>query len=273
MKKDDENKPVKTVENNPTSLIKLAIEHNADIDKLERLMALQERWQAQEAKKAHLRALSEFQAKCPRLVKGKSADFGAGKAKYSYIELGDIREQIKDLMFSLGLSYRWETEEKEGRISISCVVSHADGHSERNTMEAEKDTSGGKNIIQQRGSTMTYLQRYTLVGALGISTADADNDAGSIDNVIGDIGKVIDKCETLEALQIIWDNNPSLQKNKEFTKPLNAKKQELRFNILYDLFTEKEERVSSEERENFKRIIDKKESASYLKAIKILEQL
>jgi hypothetical protein len=43
-------------------------------------------------------------------------------------------------------------------------------------MEAGKDMSGGKNDIQQIGSTQTYLQRYTLIGGLGLSTADEDND-------------------------------------------------------------------------------------------------
>ena len=39
------------------------------------------------------------------------------------------------------------------------------------------DTSGKKNEIQSRGSTITYLQRYTLIGALGLTTADEDIDA------------------------------------------------------------------------------------------------
>ncbi len=43
-------------------------------------------------------------------------------------------------------------------------------------MSAGKDASGSKNDIQQKGSTQTYLQRYTLIGALGLSTADEDVD-------------------------------------------------------------------------------------------------
>ena len=43
-------------------------------------------------------------------------------------------------------------------------------------MESGLDTSGAKNDIQQKGSTQTYLQRYTLIGALGLTTADEDND-------------------------------------------------------------------------------------------------
>lgn len=57
-----------------------------------------------------------------------------------------------------------------------CIISHVDGHDESTTMSAEADTSGNKNAIQSRGSSVTYLQRYTLIGALGISTADEDVD-------------------------------------------------------------------------------------------------
>ena len=43
-------------------------------------------------------------------------------------------------------------------------------------MTAPADTSGSKNAIQARGSTVTYLQRYTLLGALGLVTGDEDTD-------------------------------------------------------------------------------------------------
>ena len=44
-------------------------------------------------------------------------------------------------------------------------------------MTGAPDTSGSKNSIQSRGSAVSYLQRYSLVGALGLTTADEDMDA------------------------------------------------------------------------------------------------
>ena len=137
-------------------------------------MNLQERWNAQQAKKSFLKAMSEFQSKCPVLKKSKTVKFNA--VQYKYIPLGQITAQIKELLMECGLSYRWETKDSEGKITITCIVSHVDGHSEQNSMMAGKDNSGAKNDIQQIGSTMTYLQRYTLIGALGISSADNDVD-------------------------------------------------------------------------------------------------
>ena len=62
------------------------------------------------------------------------------------------------------------------KLKTTCYISHIDGHTEKTSMESGLDTSGAKNDIQQKGSTQTYLQRYTLIGALGLTTADEDND-------------------------------------------------------------------------------------------------
>ena len=166
-----------TITNNasPAGLLQLAIEKDLDVEKLEKLMTLKERWDTQEAKKAFLKAMSMFQSQCPVLNKSKEVKFN--QVRYSYIPLGQITAQIKELLNKCGLSYRWETKDNEGNITITCIVSHIDGHSEQNSMTAGKDKSGAKNDIQQIGSTMTYLQRYTLIGALGISSADSDIDA------------------------------------------------------------------------------------------------
>jgi hypothetical protein len=74
------------------------------------------------------------------------------------------------------LSYRWEINDDKDTLKVTCLVSHIAGHTERTTMTASPDTSGAKNAIQARGSALEYLKRYTLIGALGLSTADSDVD-------------------------------------------------------------------------------------------------
>ena len=162
------------VTTSPANLLELAIKNSANIEQLKGLMDLQERWDANQAKKAFLRAMTSFQSKCPVIKKDKSVKFN--QTHYKYATLGGIAKQISSLLEEFGLSYTWKTEESEKGIKITCTVWHIDGHSETNTMTAELDSSGSKNKIQQVGSTMTYLQRYTLIGALGISTAEDDAD-------------------------------------------------------------------------------------------------
>lgn len=158
----------------PANLIELALKQKAPIGQLEKLLGLQERWDANQAKKTFLSAMSEFQSKCPVLNKSKTVSFG--QTKYSYTPLGDISAKIKSVLKDCGLSYRWEINDKAEAIEVTCIVSHLDGHSEKTSMSGQLDKSGSKNEIQQRGSTITYLRRYTLTGALGIATADEDKD-------------------------------------------------------------------------------------------------
>lgn len=158
----------------PAGLLALAVESNADLDKLEKLMDLHERWQKAEARKSFNAARAKFQAICPEILKDCETKSGP---KYKYASLPAIIRQIKKPLADTGLSYRFEFSPKEGGgLSVRCVLCHTDGHCESNEMEAAPDDSGAKNDIQKLGSTSTYLQRYTLLGALGIATADEDDD-------------------------------------------------------------------------------------------------
>jgi len=154
----------------PANLIKMALEKGADIDQIEKLMQMQERYDAKQAKSAFLSSLTKFQSIVPRITKSKQGH------NYKYAPLADIVEQIRDYLQDCGLSFRFEQRHKEN-IEVTCIISHIEGHSESTTMEATADTSGSKNSVQAVGSTVQYLQRYTLIGALGLTTADEDIDA------------------------------------------------------------------------------------------------
>ena len=167
---EQDNKQVSAHQISPMQLMQVAIESNADLDKLEKLMELQERYDAGIAKKEFYSALAGFQRNCPDIKKLKQGH------NYQYAPLGDIMAQIREPLYDYGLSIRFEQDHSNG-ITVTCVVTHRGGHSEKTTMTGGADTSGSKNGIQAIGSTVTYLQRYTLIGALGITTADADIDA------------------------------------------------------------------------------------------------
>lgn len=162
----------------PLLLIQQAMDKGLDLDKLEKFMAMQERWEKKEAKKSFLNSLSKFQSIVPELKKSKTAKIVSlkGNFSYKYADLGSITAQIKPALNDCGLSYRWEFNESGEKLKVTCFISHLDGHTESTSMEAGKDASGSKNDIQQKGSTQTYLQRYTLIGALGLSTAEEDVD-------------------------------------------------------------------------------------------------
>lgn len=166
----------------PMEMLQIAVEKGADLDQLQKLMDLQERWEANEARKAFVVAKAKFKAKAPAIDKNKHVGFtskkeGASKTDYWHATLDHVAELLDPVLSKYGLSYSWETEQRDGGlIRVTCILTHVMGHSERVTLQATPDTSGNKNSIQAVGSTVTYLQRYTLLSATGISTGDMDDD-------------------------------------------------------------------------------------------------
>jgi len=162
----------------PTDLISQAIEKGLDVESLGKLLDLQLKWEANAARKLFFEAFTNFQAQCPDIRKTKEVRFKETdiKPQYHYAPLADITRQIGKILKTNELSYRWEITDTNDELKVTCLVSHIEGHTERTTMSSKADASGSKNAIQARGSAIEYLKRYTLIGALGISTADTDID-------------------------------------------------------------------------------------------------
>ena len=176
----------------PMAMLSQAIDRGASMEMLEKLMALQERWEASQARKAFDAALASAKAEIPVIVKNRLVDFptdgGRSRTSYRHEDLGEIARTVDPILAKHGLSYRFRTTSEINQpIVVSCIVAHRDGHSETNTLTAGRDDSGKKNLIQQMGSTITYLQRYTLKAALGLAAAaDDDGRASESPDLISD---------------------------------------------------------------------------------------
>jgi hypothetical protein len=158
-------------------LIESAISKGADIQTIEKLMELHNKFEEKQARKAFFAALSDFQSDLPTIKKEGSVNYG--KTKYNFARLEDIARTISPKLKQTGLSYTFQQSQEGGVIAVKCIVTHKLGHSESNKMQALADSSGQKNAIQQIGSTLTYLKRYTLIAGLGLVVADDDDDAQS----------------------------------------------------------------------------------------------
>lgn len=165
----------------PADLLRMAVEQNADLDRLERLMALQERWEAGEARKAFVAAMTAFKAEPLEIFKRKQVGFTDRNGQfvgYKHAELSDVCDVVVPAMARHGLSHRWDVKRDGPKIVVTCIVTHQLGHSESITLDGAPDDSGKKNVIQQQASTITYLQRYTLLAATGLATKDGHDDDG-----------------------------------------------------------------------------------------------
>ena len=166
----------------PADLLRVALDSNADLDRLERLMRLQQEWEANEARKAYVAAIATFKKNPPTILKATRVNFKNKEGRvtdYMHATLGDVTQPIIEGLAAVGISHRWDVEQPDGgMISVRCILTHEQGHSESVTMRAGRDDSGGKNAIQQVASTITYLERYTLLAITGLATHDMPDDDG-----------------------------------------------------------------------------------------------
>ena len=163
----------------PIEMLDRALSSNADADTLEKLMALQERWEANNARKAFDAAMSALRGDLPEIVKSSKVDYNS--TKYKYEDLSAVTSTLSPVMANHGLSFRWRTKQENGTVTVTCIVAHRDGHFEETSLTAAPDTGAGKNAIQALGSSVTYLQRYTLKAAVGVAATHEDDGRGAID--------------------------------------------------------------------------------------------
>jgi hypothetical protein len=178
----DENKEIATGGMDINKIMALAVE-KGDLDKVEKMMELQERFEKREAEKAYHVAMTAFKANPPKIYKDALVSFN--NTEYKHAKLGNVTEKISTELSKQGLSAAWTTSQVKG-VAVTCKITHIMGHSESTTLEAAADTSGGKNAIQAIGSTVTYLERYTLLALTGLATHEDDDGAGTEAEYIDD---------------------------------------------------------------------------------------
>lgn len=164
-------------------LVRAAMASGGQLDPqtLREFMALQREWEAGEAKRAFTRALVDVKRELPAVIaRDHQVDFtGAkGRVAYRHATLAHVLDEITEPLARHGFALTWASATEANTVRVTCKLTHALGHAEELTLAGPPDTSGGKNAIQQIGSTITYLQRYSALSLLGIATADMDEPTG-----------------------------------------------------------------------------------------------
>jgi hypothetical protein len=168
----------------PMGLLQLAIEREGSIDVIERLAALQMQMMDRDAKIAFTTAFEDFKRDAPMIVKD-SAIVVNGQERGKFAKLDKVSSALVPALLKVGITHRWKTRMADnGNVMVTCYLRHRLGHEEEGaTLGAGPDTSGSKNAVQACGSTVSYLERYTLVASCGIAIKDQDNvDSGPVGN-------------------------------------------------------------------------------------------
>lgn len=155
-------------------VLSLAVEKGAGVEELKAIMELQERYDANEARKAYHIAMAAFKADPPKITKDATVSYN--QTSYKHATLANVTDKINAALSEHGLSATWQTDQPDGKIKVTCKITHILGHCETTSLEAGADDSGKKNKIQAIGSTVTYLERYTLLSLTGLATQEQDDD-------------------------------------------------------------------------------------------------
>lgn len=210
---------------------RVATNPDADMDKLERLLDMQERILNRNAQQAFGAAMAEMQSEIPTIEKnGAIVVNGQERSKYARFE--DIMRVVKPVMQRHGFAVTFRTQTGDGQVKVTGVLMHRDGHREETDMTLPLDNSGSKNTVQAIGSSTAYGKRYVLCALLNIATGDEDDDGQMAD--LGELAEAIqniEACETMDALaatfKSAWTSFPSPADRKRLTAAKDQKKREL----------------------------------------------
>ncbi|MGJ4954597.1 ERF family protein [Bradyrhizobium sp. HKCCYLRH2015] len=150
-----------------------------DVDMLREAAQLAKELDAIAARKAFNNALADAKTQLPTIRRNRMVDEtrGSDRATYSYEDLAEVVEAVVPILSAHGLSHRWKLSGRPGEpVSVTCVISHRDGHQEENEISANADQTGGKNSIQGIKSAVSYLERITLMASLGLASKGGDDD-------------------------------------------------------------------------------------------------
>jgi hypothetical protein len=170
-----------TTENPYERMALIAMESGRGMEQLGQFMELQMKWEANRAHKAYTAAMAAFKAEPIRIIKDKLVEFttrDGDTTSYRHARLANVVDAVVGGLGKHGLSHRWDVDQTGQQIKVTCTITHRDGHSESVSMSAAPDASGKKNQIQQVASTVTYLQRYTLMALCGVASSDMQDDDG-----------------------------------------------------------------------------------------------
>lgn len=171
-------------ESSPAGIMLAALSRGVSPADLREMLALQREWQADQARAAFHASLAGFKTEAVTVLKNKQVGYTAKSGAfvgYKHAELFDVVAAVGPALARHGLSYRWDVEQARDWVTVTCILTHALGHSERCTMGGPPDASGQKNALQQIASATTYLQRYTLKAITGVAEGGDDDDAGAGD--------------------------------------------------------------------------------------------
>lgn len=176
-------------------ILRLAlVDERITAEKIERLLAIQERAEDRMAEREFIAARARL--KFPPIVKTRKGH------NSNYAPYEEVQEIIDPILAAEGftLSFGSGHISDKGMIPIEVTLSHSLGHKETKTLELPADKSGSMNAIQGAGSTFSYGQRYAAKMILNLRFIGEDDDGNAASYIdqeqVDDLDHKVDMCST-----------------------------------------------------------------------------
>jgi ERF superfamily len=169
-----------------SAIVQMARDPSVDADKLEKLLAMQERMEARDAERQFNVALMRLPAihvKKNGMIDLTSKEDRAKSVQRKPVPFAkweDMAAVIEPLLEPEGFRLSFDSAPRPGEgggLIVTGTLLHRAGHSRSASMSLALDTGPGRNNLQAQGSTLSYGKRYTTEMLLNI-VRDGDDDDG-----------------------------------------------------------------------------------------------
>jgi hypothetical protein len=176
------------VANDPLALIgvieRAATNPAVDIEKMERLLAMQERIVARESEIAFNTAMSAAQAEMGRV----SADAENPQTKSRYASYAQLDRALRPIYIKHGFSLSFGEADcpRAEYVRVTCDVAHSAGHRRvyHRDMPADGKGAKGGDVMTKThaaGAAQSYGMRYLLKGIFNVAVGEDDRDGNEPD--------------------------------------------------------------------------------------------
>lgn len=165
--------------NNINSMIqvieRVAMNPDVDVEKMEKLLGIQERMLDRQARADFDAAMSEMQTHLPTIAK-RGQIVVKGEVRSSFATFEDINDVVKPILSRFGFSMSFHVNQEGGQINVKGVLAHRSGHREETSITLGADVTGSKNAVQAVGSSVSYGKRYVMSALLNLTFRGEDDD-------------------------------------------------------------------------------------------------
>jgi hypothetical protein len=224
MKTPNKEKAVAVQTNSMLTVIERAVSNkDFDVEKLERLFALQERMLAKKAEQEFNESMQRVQGQELRVIK----DAKNPVTNSSYATLQSLNKILVPIYTDAGFSISFGTADCpiQNHYRITAMVSHRGGHSRNYQCDIPIDDKGmkgndNKTKTHAFGSTMSYGRRYLTLLIFNIALVDDDGNAGLTKEEREAVARKSQPVKT------VGKREEYLPKEEEDEVPMNFDKQE-----------------------------------------------